>query len=112
MARGDAPLFNVKEHGLWRRVVTQSDEINVGQWNRTRAEDGFVGTCRKCGGHLAPVSVDQGEDGNREWWEASCISCRTTIAAPRGRVLRGSARRSEMPFTWWENRERENRLTG
>lgn len=93
---------NPLETGLgW--TFTQGDTINVGQWNRARAERGIVGSCRLCGGHLVPQETEP-RIVALEWFEARCILCGHEIAAPGGRVLRRSSRHSEQPVEWRENR--------
>lgn len=101
----DTPRFDALSHGLWRRVLAGDGMINTAMWNRARAERGFVGTCRECGGHLAPEPVTT--VGQVEWYTAACISCGHEVAAPGARILRGSSRFSEMPPGWWEQRRRE-----
>lgn len=97
-----APRFNPMDHGLFRPMVS-GDVINTGTWNRARAERKFVGTCRLCGGHLAPLPSEP-SGSNIEWCEAQCILCYKAIASPWGRTLRRSSRHTEMPVGWWEHR--------
>lgn len=101
MEEARAPRFNPLDHRLWRRVVDQ-DMIDINQFNRARAESNFVGTCRLCGGHLAPMPTDQ--EGHLEWFEARCVLCGKEVASPGGRTLRRSSRHTEMPVGWWEYR--------
>jgi len=101
------PRFDALAHRLWTRVV-DSDLINTFTWNRTRAESGFVGTCRLCGGHLRPEPSDPAV-AHVEWLEATCMLCGKTIVSPNGRTLRRSSRHSEMPGGWWDARERSMR---
>lgn len=95
--------INALDNGLWRRVIVD-DEIDVPAWNRLRAERGLVGTCRLCGGHLSPISVER--YAGVDWYEAICLLCGKEIVAPDGRTLRRSGRHSEMPPGWWEQRVR------
>lgn len=86
---------------LWSRV-TNGDLIDSGQWSRAKAASEFVGECRNCGGYLLPGSIIQ--VGRIEWYEARCVACGHEVAAPGGRILRRSARWSEQPANWWEQR--------
>lgn len=105
MVDDERPRFDPVEHHLFPRYV-HHDEIDTGAWNRARAERAFVGTCRVCGGHLAPLPSDPSGGGSQvEWTEAACILCHKEYASPNGRTLRRSSRRGEMPPGWWEHRE-------
>ncbi len=94
--------FNPLETGLGYRF-TQGDTIISGLWNRARAEQGIVGSCRLCGGHLTPLPTEE-RIGTLEWFEARCLLCQHEIASPGGRVLRRSSRHSEQPVEWRETR--------
>lgn len=95
------PRFNALEHVLFPRYV-HDDQVDSGQWNRARAERTFVGTCRVCGGHLAPMESSTERESHIEWSEAACILCGKEYAAPWGKTLRRSSRHTEMPHGWWE----------
>lgn len=105
----ERPQHNPLDHGLWKRY-TDGNNINHAAWLRAHAESDFVGTCRSCGGHLAPRQPHQVDKNT--WYEAACVSCHKTIAAPArphergGRLLRHSSRHHEMPTGWWEHRNR------
>ena len=106
------PPFNALLHRLWTRVVS-SDLIDIHAWNRARAEQGFVGTCRLCGGHLRPMpTTEHDESAHVTWFEAACLLCGKTIVSPNGRTLRRSSRSTEQPPGWWEARERALRGEG
>lgn len=92
------PAFDPLQHGLWRRVLDGDGHINHAAWLRACAEHGFVGTCRRCGGYLAPAAPDD-LGGGRIDYEAHCAGCGGILNAPGGRVLTHSARRSEQPRT-------------
>lgn len=103
------PPFNPLIHRLHPRAV-YDDVIDLAVWNRTRAEGGFVGTCRECGGHVKPApTTEYDSHAHVQWFEAVCILCRKTIVSPNGRTLRRSSAHNEMPGGWWDNRERSLR---
>jgi hypothetical protein len=104
MGEDHAPRFNALDHGLYRRFVDH-DMIETGQWLRARAERTVVGSCRLCGGHLAPMEGLPAGSSHLEWFEARCLLCHHEYASPSGRVLRRSSRHTEMPPGWWEFRQ-------
>jgi hypothetical protein len=104
MTEEHAPRFSALDHGLYRRYVDH-DMVDYGQWNRARAERAVVGTCRLCGGHLAPLETLPPGSSHLEWAEARCLLCGHEYASPSGRTLRRSSRHTEMPNGWWEFRQ-------
>lgn len=102
--------FNPEAEGLWKRVLEDDGlHIKLGAWNRARAEGSFVGTCRRCGGHLRPEPTDvPGPDDDMstiaEWLQATCVRCGHEFVAPDGKVLQRSAFHSRMPRTFIRNR--------
>jgi hypothetical protein len=107
-----SPPFNALVHRLWTRIVS-GDLIEIHAWNRARAEQGFVGTCRLCGGHLRPMpTTEHDSTAHVMWLEATCLLCGKTLVSPNGRTLRRSSRHTEMPTGWWEARERSLRGEG
>ncbi len=90
---GDTP----HDAGLWPRYVT-GGAIDHAQWLRARAESQFVGTCRRCGDYLVPDPP--AELAGRTDYTARCRraeECGYELAAPGGRVMRHSGRRSDQP---------------
>lgn len=95
--------------GLYRRftVYNGSDGgalINTRLWNEAAENGEYVGTCRFCGHDLLPKPTET--VGQLLWYTADCVNfqCGRSIAAPRGEMLRRSARHSEMPAGFWEKR--------
>lgn len=84
--------------GIWRRYLLDDGTINHAAWLRAHAEGALVGSCRMCAnGHLAPRQPhDRGEDRGYDY-EASCVDCHHTYAAPGGRTLARSSRTGERP---------------
>lgn len=100
-------LFTVdpSKHGLWERV-TEAGRISHQAWLRAVSENGFVGTCRRCGSYLRPRSADDRGNGVFDY-EAECTNqhqstvaggersvagCGAVMVAPGGR-LPGTAER-------------------
>jgi hypothetical protein len=99
---------NPLDHGLWQRYTT-GDNTNHAAWLRAHAEQGHIGTCRIDGGRLRPHRPT--EHGILTWYEATCVTCHHTYAAPAhrwetgGRVLRRSSAHHEMPTGWFTHRQ-------
>lgn len=106
-----APRFNALDHGLYRRYIDH-DMVDIGQWNRARAEQGIVGTCRECGGHLRTMGSLKEGWSHLEWYEAKCILCGHEFACPSGRTLRRSSRHTELPPGWWDLRQQAMKERG
>lgn len=89
-----APMFNPMDHRLWKRFIDDG-LINHAAWLRARAENQFVGTCRRCGDYLIPERPD--EHAERTDYQATCRSkaCGYVMTAPGGRIALGSTRKSE-----------------
>lgn len=103
------PAFNPEDHHLWARYIAADGlHIDTGQWNRARAEQTFVGTCRECGGYLVPEPTDvfppSPDDVCSEWLAARCVTCEHEWVSPDGKVLQRSARHSRMPRTFLRTR--------
>lgn len=97
--------FNVFDHHIWARYIDDAGlYLNVGAWNRARADRSYVGTCRNfpnCGGYLIPEPTDAYPPSPDEvcatWYGAVCKACGQEFVAPDGKVLKRSARHSQMP---------------
>lgn len=76
--------FNPADHGLFRAVHNGTEIIHA-VWQRTCAEGGFVGSCRRCGGFLAPQRPQERTPGVFDY-EAACTAGHT-VCAPGGRIL-------------------------
>lgn len=106
------PTFNPLDHTLWKRFVGSSCDckpdphqpshghVNHGQWLRARAENQWVGNCRRCGDYLVPQPPEQ-VSAQRTDYEARCqrAECGWTLNLPGGRYLTRSSRQSERPTT-------------
>lgn len=105
-APGIVNTWDPHDHGTWRRFQSGEDGVFLDDAaiNRARAEHGFVGTCRECGGHLV-VARGRNHDGAEiQWTDLECIDCRKETAAPNGKVLRRDSRHHHMPNGWWARR--------
>lgn len=94
--------FDPEAHHLFGWVIdTDGLFINIGRWNRARADNSYVGQCRWCGGYLLPEPSDayssSPDDVCGQWLGAVCISCGQEFVAPDAKVLQRSARHSRMP---------------
>lgn len=94
------------QHGLWKRYV-EAGRINHAAWLRAVAENGFVGTCRRCGSYLRPQPAHDHGNGRLDY-TADCVNavvsenwpdgartvqgCGGVVCAPGGR-LPGTAER-------------------
>lgn len=85
--------FNPFDHGLYERMLSGTT-IDHRAWLRTCAERAFVGTCRACGGYLAPRMPEEVGEFGRTDYEAVCQQGHT-VCAPGGRYYRRSAMQSE-----------------
>lgn len=105
----DKPPFNPEDFHLFARVIADDKlHIDLGAWNRARAEGAFVGQCRHCGGYLRPEPTSaypsSPDDICEHWLGAVCIDCGHEWVAPNASVLQRSARHSRMPRTFLRTR--------
>lgn len=91
--------------------------VTKARWNELAAIRAIIGTCHYlgCGGNLQAVEASvhdaQGETGRVTWYEAKCNRCGREVAAPNGRVMRGSAAHGETPRGWLESRAQRDAET-
>lgn len=92
------------KRGISTRLVDNQDFIHSVEWNRLAERGAIVGTCRRpnCGGLMKGLPTH--EEGKIIWYGTECLNCGAQMAAPNGRVLIRSSRRTEMPSGVWDRR--------
>lgn len=98
--------------GLYPQYIDPSGFfVNRAAWQRAYHARDAVGDCRQpdCAGRMIPTPTHS--VGKVDWFGAECDGVddrdepyRHEIAAPDGRVVKGSALHSEMPTGWWDRR--------
>lgn len=99
-------IWNHHVHGIWKRFYFGDEGITLDSAavNRARAEHGFVGTCRQCGGNIAVVRGRNHNGAEVDWMDFACVSCGHEVAAPNGKRLARDSRHNHMPQGWWARR--------
>ncbi|MGW5556875.1 hypothetical protein ACWER9_06585 [Micromonospora sp. NPDC003944] len=69
--------------GIWRKyLLLPSRTINAAPWLDAYAQHAPVGTCRPCGGYLFPGPPYRPSGSRRDFYPATCATCKQDTAAP------------------------------
>lgn len=69
--------------GIWLQYL-HDHAVDADAWRRALDGRQLVGTCRECGGRLAPQEPYE-VHGGAQWFPARCIECGREVAAPGSR---------------------------
>lgn len=87
------PVHRNATCGLWDTVVN-CGKIRPDLWRKAKATREVIGTCRHCGGYLAPDDPKDFGTETMRWFVARCLDCGHEVASPAGRLAKRPVRGS------------------
>ncbi|MBM0275114.1 hypothetical protein [Micromonospora tarensis] len=81
MTQQAALIHHPGRGGIWRKFLLPGRTINAAPWLDALAQHHPVGTCRDCGGYLKPGKPYRPAGSTRDWYPATCDTCKADTAA-------------------------------